>query len=191
MWLARSLQLTPWDLFRYTLVVMNVVVAYRWIKRRVLIHEFLIGRWEGTLRYQPEGNSHDGKNAATFHERNEDLSRFEIKCTLMVSRESHKPDVAYLYYRKIDLQDARRPVAFGLESLEHYDNNPFFIINRTWVADFGRVFHLHNGEADTGEYTFRFHCKIGSLLSLLFLPRMSVRVKFKDETCWTGYWTKA
>jgi hypothetical protein len=108
------------DGVRYASFLVNAVVFYFWLKQRIVMNNFLAGRWEGVLT--PSENP----KAAYY-------------CVLYVTSHKGKDNTGHLYYYKKNLDTDDIPVK-GLDALMEY-NDAMFVFGRTWSPRFLRVFH--------------------------------------------------
>lgn len=152
-------------------IIVNSVILVAWLRSKVLLDEFLVGRWEGTLKMDSPESSQDC---------------LLIECTLMISKHKDAHDEGYLYYRKINLND-NRCLTEGLDKLDHYDGDKLFVSRRKWNPGFRRVFHKCKIHQDAPPAIYNFQCKV---VKLFFRPCMRVRVEHSDRSVWVGHWSK-
>lgn len=159
-----TIQLEVADAIRYASFLVNAVVAYYWLKQRLLLNNFLAGRWEGVLH--PSGNP-----SAVY------------KCVLYMANRNGNDNSGYLYYCKENLNTGDILVK-GLDELVEYDAR-LLVFGKEWCPRFVRVFHKEsNLPADVA-------CPIGALpkayiwnceiLAVLFSAKMRVKITEEDQ----------
>jgi hypothetical protein len=155
-------EVTLWEALRYFSFAINVVLFVLWLRGRVVLNSFLVGRWEGV--FEPS----DGKD---------DI----IKCTLYVACHKDTDNSAHLFYCKEHL-DHNETRAKGVDSLVGYDSNVFFVVNRTWKPKFIRVMHKNgvyaSDECREHPSSYFWECTI---ISIFFRPKMKVKVRVRDS----------
>lgn len=154
-----QIQMDILDGVRYASFLINIVVFYYWLKQRIFLNNFLVGRWEGVLA--PDENPD-----AVYH------------CILyMASRESND-NTGNLYYCHKDLKTGDALVK-GLDELIDY-NDALFVFKREWNPRFIRVFHKEvehliddSSSYDSLPMAYRWKCQI---LSIFFCAKMRVEI---------------
>jgi hypothetical protein len=153
---------TPLDAIRCLSFLVNLVIFVQWIKSRVVLNSFLVGKWEGV--FMPSDDKDD-----------------VISCTLYVAAHKDADDSAHLFYCKEHLASSETRVK-GVDRLVTYDSNPLFIFNKTWRPKFIRVLHKNgvyvNDQSREHPASYNWDCEI---ISLLFNPKMKVVVQVKDS----------
>jgi len=159
-----NIDVTTWDLIRYLSLIVNGVILYQWLRNRLLLNYFLVGKWEGVLI--PSDNRDD-----------------VIKCILYVAKHKNSDSTAHLYYSKKTLSSSEISVK-GVDELISYPDDIFFAKNRVWKPKFMRVLHK-NGVSDKEPDNSRDHpvhydwkCYI---TSLFFNQKMNVCVKSESS----------
>ena len=154
-------ELTTFDAFRFGSFLFNLFIFGRWLKRRVVLDEFLEGQWVGIL--EPSDSHND-----VFH------------CELYLAGHSGSDNTGSLLYHKEDLE-TKRLLVWGVDSIVSYPSNPLFIVRRTWHPRFIRTFH-HNTHDDeplrTQATRYQWNCKIKSIF---FSPKMHVCVQVLED----------
>src|SRR5215213_6472587 len=85
----------------------NAVFILQWLSGKVLLHKFLVGRWEGTL-------AREGDDGAVFH------------CTLYVTAHKDRDNTAVFCYQKKDLHSTQVCIQ-GVDMLSDYDGDLLFV----------------------------------------------------------------
>ncbi len=150
-----QLYLDPFDVIRIASIVINISFLYVWVKNRVSLRRFLVGKWEGHFKCD-EG---DG---------------IYFKCQLIVAEQKDRDNAACFYYK------AERPedgvlILKGLDKLQDYKDDLFFVKNRQWKAKFIREFNKStktNSEKNIPPF-YEWKCDI---ISLFFRQKMQVKI---------------
>jgi hypothetical protein len=139
----------------------NSVFILQWLLSKMLLHKFLVGRWEGTL-------AREGDDGAVFH------------CTLYVAAHKDRDNTAVFCYQKKDLHSTQVCIQ-GVDILADYDGDLLFVWRRSWKPTFIRAMHvdLGNGTQNPDDMPKRYtwNCRVSSLF---FRPKMAVDVKAFD-----------
>lgn len=163
-----KIEVTLWEVVRYLSLVINAGLFVQWLKSRIVLNSFLVGKWEGDL--MPSDDEDD-----------------ILHCMLYVAKHKDADDTAHLYYYKENLKSNERP-AKGVDRLVGYDDDPFFALNKTWKPKFIRVLHKNgvykNEVGREHPVSYDWDCKA---TSLFFNQKMMVTVKVKDsDLCFSG-----
>src|SRR6185437_796006 len=92
-----------------------------------------------------------------------------IKCTVMISKHRDKGNTAYIIYQRIDLNDDRRLISIGLDTLNHYERDLLFFYRRRWTPSFVRVFHKMKDDISLSKTRYDCQCDAESVF---FKPRL-------------------
>jgi hypothetical protein len=131
------------------MLIINLVFLITWVRRKTAASALLEGRWEGTL---------------TCNE----MNQTKIKCTLVVTASKDRSNKALFYYEQGHSEGVN---IRGVDSLDDYDRNVFFVFNGKWKASFLREFHVIYDENKRGEQIddkdsepirYNWNCKIKS-----------------------------
>jgi hypothetical protein len=160
-------QLGVLSVLRYGSFFLNGLLFVLWLKRRIVLKDFLAGRWEGVVRPS------DDKGVA-------------YRCILYVARHDGKDNSALLYYSKQDVQSGEITVK-GLDTLLEYEDVTF-VLGRKWSPRFMRVFHKEGvhmsdepemaGRSKGLPPVYLWDCKI---CSFLWSARMEVTIRVADD----------
>lgn len=148
----------------------NAVVAFTWLKRKLIQTLFLSGRWEGTLLCIESDNT------------NKDIL---LVCTLVVTNHPNHDNQAILYYEQENISRDRKKIQ-GVDKLHTYDENSFFFWNKVWKPQFVRLIHFDGNTTIDEQETkiqlpkiYHWDCKI---CSMWFKEKMNVSIKSNDVT---------
>jgi len=151
------ISLTFWQLFKFSSYLINAVFVATSLKKRVFMEDFLAGKWTGELaHFRPDGSHYD---AIT-------------KCVMMISRHKENNNSGYIYYETVN-QNTDQVVYKGLDQLNKYETDLWFLLNREWNPRFVRVFHKSEHNVDTTKTVYNFTCQA---TDLIFKQRMNVKI---------------
>lgn len=163
-----TIDIAPVDGVRYVSYLVNAVVILYWLKHRVVLNDFLAGRWEGVLTSQ-QGIT------------------IVYSCILYTARHDGRDNTAHLYYSKKNV--AKNEVAVqGLDTLVKY-NEGTFVFSRQWNPQFMRLFHNNiPSEMQAAPPLYDWSCKIHSIF---FSAKMEVTIQAAGENLtFSGFLTK-
>ncbi len=157
-----SLNIGIWDAVRYLSLLINVLLLLQWLKSKFVLDDFLVGRWEGTL-FSDNGHG------------------IVLTCVLYVARHKDKINTAHFYYFHVK-PDSDEVVSKGLDRLETYPKNLWFIFNGEWNPTFIRLLHKSgnlppeecDGKNNGLPLSYIWTCKASSVF---FQPRLEVQIK--------------
>lgn len=144
----------------------NGLILSLWLYAKVVVHKFLVGRWEGTLSPTDQPD--------TIYD-----------CRLLLVGHKDRDNSGFLYYQHKDLRNGQILIS-GLDELDNYDHEKTFITNRIWSPKFVRAIHKCHG-ANPAEpppdkqlpVCYQWECKI---TALFFRPKMRVHIKGPSRT---------
>lgn len=140
-------EIIPWSSWPSIVsFVINLVVVYGWVRKRIHVEEFTAGAWQGELcpdLVDPQScKSH------------------RIKCTLLVVK-MPGDSVGYMNYERFDILADKKILMFGLDKLTKYETYWNFFWNRKWEPEFTRCFHkFADGTEDAKQVAFRYQCRV-------------------------------
>lgn len=169
-----DLSLTKFQLFQFFSYSVNAFFLLLWVKKSIIFKEFLVGRWEGSLK--PDDGSGDS-----------------IDCTLMIAKANGRDNSAFILYRCEDIPTGKKKYA-GADRLVEEKCIPVFTWRRTWSALFFRFCHTdfqENGDKsqDTPNEKppqYVWECDVKSIF---FSPKMDVKIT-GEEVGYTGTFSK-
>lgn len=128
-------------------VGINFFILIKWIRSKIVLNRFLVGRWEGNI-----------VNAET---------EARLKCILIVSECAGRDNKAFFYYEQFDNDEI---TVRGGDELDDYDSDRMFICNRQWKPVFFRQFHVgynENAEKKVIDFSesirYEWHCQIQNI----------------------------
>ena len=138
----------PWLLILKILsVAINIFVLIRWIRGKIILNKFLLGRWEGNM-----------VNSTT---------QAKLDCILIVTECAERANKAFFYYEQTYKQEI---TVRGGDELHDYDSDTLFIRNKKWKPVFFRQFHIAYNDvvgatqADfTGTVNYQWNCDIQNI----------------------------
>jgi hypothetical protein len=153
---------------RWSSFLVNAVFIGIGIKNRIIMEDYLSGKWEGRL-------THYGKD-----------TNAKTKCTMMISRHKERSNSGYIYYESF-IPDSRVVLYRGLDELNEYETDFWFFINREWHPQFTRVFHQNDGTLNFSKREYNF---IFNATDFIFKKRMKVIINVDDDFRLEGYFEK-
>ena len=145
------------SVLRWLSIIINVFIFIKWIRSKIVLNKFLIGRWEGNII--------NSTNLA------------KLDCTLIVTECAERVNKAFFYYEQIQAQSV---LVRGVDELDDYDNDIWFIFNRRWLPQFFRQFHVAYNKEMEGEQIdaretvkYKWYCSVHSILRK---PKLKVKI---------------
>lgn len=143
---------------RYISYVVNLIILLGWIKNRVLLRKFLVGKWEGNFHDSTAGNGH------------------HYQCQLIVAKQNDRDNAAFFYYEARSLNNGT-VILRGLDRLQDSEeDNFFFCLNRRWKATYVREFNKEEGNSSASNYIpphYEWTCRV---VRLWYRPKMTVKI---------------
>jgi len=154
------MEIGPFGIAKLTSVAMNVVVIGYWIKKKLLLNDYLEGRWEGKLIDEKDPN-------------------YVINCILLVTKHKGQCKGNLIYESKLN----RKVFAKGVDLFVESYGNEF--LAKEWRPTFERdiIDPPENNEGNDITYRFTFEIR-----SRWFKDCMRANVKKNNGIKLTGIW---
>ena len=141
---------------KWASITINLIVFLKWTGSKVILNEFLLGRWEGNIV-----SSQDIK----------------LSCTLIITSRPERANKAFFYYEQIHAQSI---LIRGVDELDDYEDDLLFIFRKRWNPVFYREFHVAYNQKMQGEQIddretvkYNWNCTVHNIL---FKPKLKVTI---------------
>lgn len=149
---------------KYASFGFNGIVLFLWLKKKLLLADFLEGLWTGNLIVK-------------------DDAEHIIVCTLLVVRHKDRDNSALLYYERKRLSCGTVTVR-GVDKLETYPGEKWFFWNPHWKPIFQRKAHVPIAEQENVSdietwmpKRYEWQCEMTRRFSK---PKMNVKIFYED-----------
>jgi len=161
-----------WEYGRYVSICLNLIIFFFWLRRKVVLSEFLEGHWVGSLHAENDG----------VH---------TISCNLFCINHPGRDNSALLCYERKILA-CGTVTARGVDRLDAYTDRNWFFTDNCWNPAFVRLMHNHSGDiAPAVQRTqlpvrYSWQCKI---IDRYFKQKLSITIG-SGSCVFNGVFTK-